>query len=77
MHTQQWRSQDLDEGGTPLVNAFLKIAGWQRRLSSDEKLFRERILETSKYILLVVATNYRLSETIVVSELLSWLLGQS
>ena len=47
---------------TPLANAFLKMAGWQRRLfwpSSDEKeLFRARILEASKFI---VGSGYQLS----------------
>ena len=46
----------------PLANAFLKIAGWQRKLfwpSSDEKeLFREQILDDSKFI---VSFGYQLS----------------
>ncbi len=62
---------------TLLVNVFLKIhvAGWQRRLSglnSDEKLlFRERNLETSKFI---ISSSYKLS---IIRHILSWLLCQS
>jgi hypothetical protein len=57
----QWRIQDLKEGAarsiarkllaTPLINAFLKVAGCCFRPSGDEKPpFKERIVEASKFI---------------------------
>jgi hypothetical protein len=83
----QWRVQDLKQGGAKHVrkivnhapiNVFFKLAGWQRgcfRPSSDEKLlFRKRILGKVS-LLLAVATTYRFSVTIIVTELLSWLLS--
>jgi hypothetical protein len=58
---------------TPLVNVFLTIAGWQRRLfgpSSDEKLlFREGVLEASKFTVSSSYACHWLSELHVATEL--------